>query len=271
MGVPYDVAIMAASNRTGSSTLIAMGRAGESRARRMTRYLQLCHKTRTVVTLDDQRQTVQAFTVGDNWILVSRDDKETWIDLAELRPEWQYVRDEVRLRLCDERSLILEEGSEAYGLSSSGTSITMTGSGIPNQRRGWRNLQLRARSASHDPVTEVPYLAPGRALADEACDIVFLGPVYFSDAVRLGDIGGSNGRAGAVRIKEWLPLLAAGIAASSTLAVSRISQARDPDLRARILSVALSDAAAVAALLSSLQLIEVYADSLKSRNGRSIL
>jgi hypothetical protein len=29
--------------------------------------------------------------------------------------------------------------------------------------------------------------------------------------------------------------------------------------------------AAVAALLSSLQLIEVYADSLKSRNGRSIL
>jgi hypothetical protein len=263
---------MAASNRTGSSTLIAMGRNGESRPRRMTRYLQLCHKTRTVVTLDDQRQSVQAFTVGDNWILVSRGDKETWIDFADLRPEWQFVRDDVRLTLCDECSLILEEGSEAYWLSSSGTSITMTGSGIPNQRRGWRNLQLRARSASHDPVTEVPYLAPGRALADEACDIVFLGPVYFSDAVRLGDIGrGLNDRAGAVRIKEWLPLLAAGIAASSTLAISLISQARDPDLRARILSVALSDAAAIAAVLSSLQLIEVYADSLKSCKGRSIL
>jgi hypothetical protein len=191
--------------------------------------------------------------------------------LAEIRPEWQYLRDDVRLKLCDECSLILEEGSEVYWLSSSGTSITMTGSGIPNQRRGWRNLQLRARSASHDPVTEVPYLAPGRALTDEACDIVFLGPVYFSDGVRLGDIADSNDRSGAVRVKDWLPLLAAGIAASSTLAVSRISQARDPDLRARILSVALSDAAAIAAVLSSLQMIEVYAGRLKSCRRRSIL
>jgi hypothetical protein len=120
-------------------------------------------------------------------------------------------------------------------------------------RNGW---------PGHAPgLTEVPYAIPGRA--GESCndDVLFVAPVLFADS--FGVTSAMPDKAARLSACLWssLPLIAAGIAASSVLAD------RDDDSRYSLpstsrandaLGTAASDAAAVAAILGSLQFVLTY-------------
>jgi hypothetical protein len=245
----------------------AMPRESDSagRQRRTMRYLQLCHKTRTLITLDDKKNLVQAITVGDGWLLVHNAEREDWIDLARLSSQGHVPADEMRLRLSDQSSLIIETGAETFWLCLSGACITLTTGEMTSFRRGWRNLQLRAGWVSEAPVSEVPYLAPRNPAEQESGDIIFLGPVYFSDSLRLGDIHRSDRTPCGLSGEGSLPLIVAGFVASATLGASHVSRSRDFEARCGTLSVAASDAAAIAAVVMSLALVEAYSDRLGLR------
>jgi hypothetical protein len=103
----------------------------------------------------------------------------------------------------------------------------------------------------------IPYAIPagvGRSIND---DVFFVAPVLFADS-----FVGANGEAGGMApFNAALPLVAAGIAALSVLEMSP-DASRQPlgsrDDASDILGVAASDAAAVAAILSSLQFVLLY-------------
>ncbi len=246
--------------------MITLASAGEERPRRAARFLQLCQTTRTLVTFDERHAPVQAITIGDGWLLARTRGAEAWIDLGEPSRQWKNVDHGSRLRLADERTLVLEEGSESYWLSANGASLTIAAAGIENQRRGWRNLQLRAAKRPEAGLLDVPYLVPAWSGDGAAEDIIFLGPVYFSERMRIGDVVRRN-RGSALPI-DSLPLLAGGLAASASLAGFQVGSLRDPDLRRRAASIAASDAAAIAAVVNALVLLEVYADRLSKKARR---
>jgi hypothetical protein len=218
------------------------------------------------VTLDDRRSTIQGLTIGDGWLLARNRDAETWIDLAERRNQWTECGEGVRFRLADERTMIVEQGTDAYWLSLNGAGVTIAAPGVAAQRRGWRNLQLRAAERPQSTPLDVPYLIPTGPGEDDADDIVFLGPVYFSETMRIADLA-QSARLAAM---ESLPLLAGGFAAAATLSETRLFRIRDDELRAAALSTALSDAAAVSAVVNSLLLLEVYAERLGKKSVRRI-
>lgn len=260
--------MMTARYQSGSTALLALASAGEERPRRTARYLQLCQTTRTLVTLDDGHASVQAITIGDGWLLARHRGSDLWIDLSEAGRQWESAGREMRLRLVDERTLVMEENSEAHWLSASGASLTIACEGLESQRRGWRNLQLRAAKRSERDLLDVPYLVPAYTPGQVGADIVFLSPVYFSERMRIRDVVRRSGRRAS--LTDALPLLAAGLAASATLSALQTGRPRDLELRRQALSVAASDAAAVASVVSALLLLEVYADSL-SKMGTSFL
>jgi len=213
------------------------------------------------VTLDERRCSVQGLTIGDGWLLVRNRGTEKWIDLHEPADRWKPAGEGMRFRLPDERTFVLEDGPVAYWLSLGGASIGLGVSGLPNQRRGWRNLQLREAPQLQRIPLDVPYLVPQEPPAGTTADIVFLAPVYFSEKMRIGGICCSNGF-GAGSAAGSLPLFAAGLVTSATLSGLRDTCAQED--RHSTVSLALSDAAAVAAVVNSLMLLDVYADRLKS-------
>jgi len=211
------------------------------------------------MTLDDRKELVHAVTIGGGWLFAINSERENWIDLR--RPaEWVPLGHEIRLRVSDPSSLTIQEGAETFWLSISGASVSLTAGEMSGFRRGWRNLQLRAGWKSDAPAADVPYLAPQNPAEQESGDIVFLGPVYFSDSLRLGDLQRTDRTNWRASGAESLALVAAGLVAAATLGASRVSQLRDPEFRASCLSTALSDAAALAAVMTSLQLVEAYAE-----------
>jgi hypothetical protein len=237
----------------------------------MTRYVQLCCRSNTLSTLNSQRECVQALTVGDGWLrsVVSDPNEANWIQLSELAKNHRICLGESRCIEIDTRdSIVIRTKARSYSLHLGGTRIRLDDSNGASIVRGWRNLQMHRVDADcagwpgHSAgLAAIPYAIPGRLGESSNDDVLFVAPVLFADSFGMGNgIADKASRLEAPLLAS-LPLIAAGIAALSVL-VANDGEGRYSESSARggydILGTAASDAAAVAAVLVSLQFILLY-------------